>query len=170
MAIAVICRVLFIFTRFWHPDLTTDLWSCHSALIYRWGIWVIEGCDSYPAAYGFLYFFSSVTVVRCYMKDENCFYFSFLLTVLGLKLRASCLLGRGTLLLEPLHQLTFLFFGFFLVRLEFELRTSHLQSRHSTTWGTLPVHFTVVILEMGSWEPFAQTGLESWSSRSQPSK
>jgi hypothetical protein len=31
----------------------------------------------------------------------------------------------------------------------FELGASHLQSRHSTTWATSPVHFAEVILEMG---------------------
>jgi hypothetical protein len=38
--------------------------------------------------------------------------------------------------------------------LEFELRASHLQSRHFTTWAwaTPPVHFVLVILKMGvSW-------------------
>jgi hypothetical protein len=37
-----------------------------------------------------------------------------------------------------------------LVGLVFELRALHLQSRYSTTRATLPVHFSLVILEMGS--------------------
>jgi hypothetical protein len=40
------------------------------------------------------------------------------------------------------------FFLFSWVGLEFELRTSHLQSKYSTTRATLPVHFALVILEM----------------------
>jgi hypothetical protein len=38
---------------------------------------------------------------------------------------------------------------FFLVGLEFELRALQLQSRYSTTYTTPPVHFALVILEMG---------------------
>jgi hypothetical protein len=49
---------------------------------------------------------------------------------------------------------------FFLVGLEFELRASHLQSRHSTTLATPLVHLTMVILKMGSLELFAGAGLE----------
>jgi hypothetical protein len=51
------------------------------------------------------------------------------------------------------EQSFFLFLG-----LVFELRVSHLQSRLSTTWATPPVHFVLLILEMGSCEQFAQTG------------
>jgi hypothetical protein len=47
----------------------------------------------------------------------------------------------------------------FLVGLEFELRTLHLQSRLSTAWATPPGHFAVDILEMGSLELFPQAGL-----------
>jgi hypothetical protein len=39
---------------------------------------------------------------------------------------------------------------FFLVGLVFELRASHLQTKHSTPWATPPVHFALVILETGS--------------------
>jgi hypothetical protein len=38
--------------------------------------------------------------------------------------------------------------------LEFELKASHLQSRRSTASSTPPVHFAVVILEMGSCKLF----------------
>jgi hypothetical protein len=51
---------------------------------------------------------------------------------------------------------------FFFVGLEFELRTSCLQSRHSITWVTPSTHSALVILEMESYE-LAQTGLELWS-------
>jgi hypothetical protein len=45
-----------------------------------------------------------------------------------------------------------LFCLFFLVGLGFELRASHLQSRHTISWATPPVHFALIILEMGvSW-------------------
>jgi hypothetical protein len=43
----------------------------------------------------------------------------------------------------------FLSFSFLLVGLGFELRALHLQSRCSTAWATPPVHFALVILEMG---------------------
>jgi hypothetical protein len=46
-------------------------------------------------------------------------------------------------------------FVLFLVGLEFELRASHLQIRHSTTLANPPVHFALVILEMESHELFA---------------
>jgi hypothetical protein len=59
---------------------------------------------------------------------------------------------------------------FFLVGLVFELKPSLLQSRHSTTWATPPVHFALVILEMGYQELFARAGFELWSSQSQPLK
>jgi hypothetical protein len=38
----------------------------------------------------------------------------------------------------------------FLVGLQFELRALHLQSRHSTAGARPPVHFVLVILEMGT--------------------
>jgi hypothetical protein len=46
----------------------------------------------------------------------------------------------------------------FLVGLGFELRASHLQSRHPTPWVMPPVHFALVILEMG----VSQTICLSW--------
>jgi hypothetical protein len=50
--------------------------------------------------------------------------------------------------------------GFFvLMGLGFELRASCLQSRYSTTWATTPVHFALVILEMG----VSQTISLGWS-------
>jgi hypothetical protein len=59
-----------------------------------------------------------------------------------------------------------LFRIFFFVELEFELRALHLQSRCSTIWATPPVHFVLVILEMGgSHELFPLAVLElqaSW--------
>jgi hypothetical protein len=54
--------------------------------------------------------------------------------------------------------------------LGFELKPLHLQTRCSTTWTTPPVHFALVILEMGTRELFAQAGLELWFSQSQPPK
>jgi hypothetical protein len=33
----------------------------------------------------------------------------------------------------------------------FEFSASHLQSRYSITWATSPVHFALVILEIGPW-------------------
>jgi hypothetical protein len=45
-----------------------------------------------------------------------------------------------------------------------------LQSRHSTAWAILSVHFAVVILEMESCELFARAGLQPRSSWSQPPK
>jgi hypothetical protein len=50
--------------------------------------------------------------------------------------------------LTPTHPL---FFFFFLVELGFELMALCLQSKHSTTLATLPIHFVLVILEMGFW-------------------
>jgi hypothetical protein len=38
---------------------------------------------------------------------------------------------------------------YFLVGLGFELRASHLHSRHSTAWVPLPVYFSLIIWEMG---------------------
>jgi hypothetical protein len=46
----------------------------------------------------------------------------------------------------------------FLMRLRFELRASHLQTKHSTTWDTPPVHLGLIILEMG----VSQTICEAW--------
>jgi hypothetical protein len=45
-----------------------------------------------------------------------------------------------------------------------------LQSRPSTAWATPPVHFALVILEMGFCKLFAQAGLDLQSSWSQPPK
>jgi hypothetical protein len=42
----------------------------------------------------------------------------------------------------------------------FELRALHLQSRCSIAWATHPVHFVLVILEMGSCELFGWTDLK----------
>jgi hypothetical protein len=56
------------------------------------------------------------------------------------------------------------------VGVEFELRASHLQSKHSTSWVTPPVYFGLVILEMGSHELFPWAGLESRSSQFQSPK
>jgi hypothetical protein len=46
-----------------------------------------------------------------------------------------------------------------LKHMSFELRASGLQSRHSISWATPPIHFTLAVLEMGSHELFAQVGL-----------
>jgi hypothetical protein len=54
------------------------------------------------------------------------------------------------------------------VRLEFEFRALCLQSRNFTAWATPPVHFIMVILEMGFCELFAQAGLKPWYSWPQP--
>jgi hypothetical protein len=51
------------------------------------------------------------------------------------------------------------FIYYFMMALGFELRASQLQSRHSTPKATLPVHFALVILEMGSHELFTCAGL-----------
>jgi hypothetical protein len=48
--------------------------------------------------------------------------------------------------------------------LGFELRSLCLQSRSSTTWSTLPVHFALVILEMEPHELLPQAGLKPRSS------
>jgi hypothetical protein len=53
------------------------------------------------------------------------------------------------------------YFFLFLVRLCFELRVSHLQSRHSTAWAMSPINF---------WWLFWRWGLELQSSQSQPPK
>jgi hypothetical protein len=39
------------------------------------------------------------------------------------------------------------------------LQASHLEMRYSTSWATLPVHFALLILEIGSNELFAQLAL-----------
>jgi hypothetical protein len=49
---------------------------------------------------------------------------------------------------------------YFLMGLRFELRVLCSQSRYSITWAMPPVHFVLVILEMGSWELFAWAGLK----------
>jgi hypothetical protein len=59
-------------------------------------------------------------------------------------------------------------FFLFFVGLTFEFRVLSLQSRHSISWATPSVHFTLVILEMGSHKLFAQVGLELQSFWSQP--
>jgi hypothetical protein len=56
------------------------------------------------------------------------------------------------------------------VGLGFELRVSSLQSRPSTAWVMPPVHFALVLLEMGSHELFAQAGRKPLSSPFQPPK
>jgi hypothetical protein len=53
------------------------------------------------------------------------------------------------------------------VQLEFEIRASHLQSRCSTAWSIPPIHFALLILEMGSHELFAQGWPETRISASQ---
>jgi hypothetical protein len=57
-----------------------------------------------------------------------------------------------------------------LAGLGFELRASYLQSRYSTVWATLLVHFALVILEMDSHKLFALAGLKLRSSWSQSPK
>jgi hypothetical protein len=53
---------------------------------------------------------------------------------------------------RPAYVISFSLFFFFLVGLGFEVRASCLQSRHSTAWAIPPVHFALVILEIGvSW-------------------
>jgi hypothetical protein len=54
------------------------------------------------------------------------------------------------------------FFSFFLVEPEFELRTLHLQIRLSTAWASSPVHFALVILEMEFWKVLLWASLELW--------
>jgi hypothetical protein len=51
-------------------------------------------------------------------------------------------------------------FFFFLAGLEFELKTWLLQNSCSAASATPPVHFALVILEMGSCELFPQAGLK----------
>jgi hypothetical protein len=46
------------------------------------------------------------------------------------------------------------------VGLGFELRASHLQSRCSTSWTKPPVHFVLIILEMGSYKLCSWDGLK----------
>jgi hypothetical protein len=78
--------------------------------------------------------------------------------------------GHRTNISNPMYWI--FFGGWRWVGLGFELRVSRLQSRRSTAWVTSPVHFALVILEMGRWggscELFAPAGLEPWSSWSQP--
>jgi hypothetical protein len=58
------------------------------------------------------------------------------------------------------------------VELGFELGAWRLQNRSSSAGAALPVHFVLVILEMGGYplKLFAQAGLEPQSSQSQPPK
>jgi hypothetical protein len=56
----------------------------------------------------------------------------------------------------------------FLVGLGFELQALHFQSRHST--AILPVHFVLIILEVGVSCTICLVGLEPWSSWSHPPK
>jgi hypothetical protein len=56
--------------------------------------------------------------------------------------------------------ITFFFFFGGTRGLEFELRASCLQSRHTTISATPTVHFALVILKMGSYELFALASLE----------
>jgi hypothetical protein len=53
---------------------------------------------------------------------------------------------------------------------EFEFRALYSKNRPSTIWATHPVHFALVILEMGSWVLFAQAGHEPQSSLISDSK
>jgi hypothetical protein len=56
-----------------------------------------------------------------------------------------------------LHSVTFFFFFFYGGGgIGFELRTLLLKSRPFSTWGTSPVHFGLLILEMGPQKLFAQ--------------
>jgi hypothetical protein len=57
------------------------------------------------------------------------------------------------------------FFCFFFLFVErgFELRALHLQSNHSPTWAMTPIHFALIILELGYRELFALAGLEPQS-------
>jgi hypothetical protein len=52
----------------------------------------------------------------------------------------------------------------------FGLRALCLQSRHSTTWATAPVHFALIIVDMRFHELFFQAVLKPWSSQSQSPK
>jgi hypothetical protein len=99
------------------------------------------------------------------------------LAVLGLELRAYTLSHSSPFLVMIFFHLgscdifaqagfIYLFIClFFWVGLGFEFRASCLQSRHSITWATPPVH-----LEIGSLELFAWSSLKSPSSWSQPPK
>jgi hypothetical protein len=55
----------------------------------------------------------------------------------------------------------------FSVALGLELRASHLQNRRFTTWATSPVHFALIILEMGSLKLFVPASLKPWFLASQ---
>jgi hypothetical protein len=50
------------------------------------------------------------------------------------------------------------------------IRALRLQSRHSSTWATSPLHFALVILKMSSHKLFAQAGLKPQAFWSQPPK
>jgi hypothetical protein len=62
---------------------------------------------------------------------------------------------------------SFFLFGMSMWDSGFELRASHLQGSHSTTWATPAVHFTLVIFEL--WL-FVSAGLELQFFQSQPPK
>jgi hypothetical protein len=56
------------------------------------------------------------------------------------------------LLLSYLKSVSSVYFSFYFIILEglgFELSALPLEIRHTTIWATLPIHFSVVILEMG---------------------
>jgi hypothetical protein len=61
----------------------------------------------------------------------------------GLRMEGNC---SSTELQTTDHYIIFLLL---LLGLGLELRASHLQSQHPTTWATPPVHFALFILEMG---------------------
>jgi hypothetical protein len=68
-------------------------------------------------------------------------------------------------ILDILPYLDFLFvFCFLWGGLGFELRASSLQSRHCTAQAMPPVHFALFILEKGSCELFAMSGLKPQTS------
>jgi hypothetical protein len=64
------------------------------------------------------------------------------------------------------HKTPFLVFffsySFFFSREGFEFRALHLQSKCSTAWATPPVHFAMVILEMGSHKVFTKLAVNSY--------
>jgi hypothetical protein len=70
---------------------------------------------------------------------------------------------------EPNSSSSFPLLFFFLMELGFELKALA-ANRRSTSWATTPVHFALVILEMGSFKLFLQSGLKSQSSWSLPPK
>jgi hypothetical protein len=69
---------------------------------------------------------------------------------------------------DRVHMIQQFVYLFILMGLGFEVRVLCLQSRHSAAWATFPVHFALVILEMGSQELFTWAGLEPQSSPYQP--